>query len=471
MQKIQIVLFLICLPFLNIYAQKRIFTFDLESSAGYISPGHIPFWLRADQFGSIPLNNGSLSFIGSVRKDYDSDRKKFFDWGVSAEGRANVGNRSNFTLIEGYAKVRLSVFEISAGRSKEIMGICYTSLSSGSFSVSGNALGIPKVQISIPEFYTIPFFGRLFAFKGNYAHGWIGEASLNMDSVIFKVGTYLHQSSFYGRFGKPEWKFKLYGGFNHQVLWGHENISYGDSYAFSTFKTYMYVIRGGTYLDGNTRLGDHLGSIDLGFEYEFKNVRLLVYRQNIYEAGALYYLANIRDGLNGLSLTHTNYSRKGFQWKKILVELFYTKSQGGETWSVPRPSGPEDYYNHYQYLQGWSYKGTGIGNPFIVPRTYTREGLPSNPLQYFISNRVAVFHFGYEGSIDNWDFILKTSYSLNYGTYATITQFPETKQFSAFLDASRELKNGLNLGFTAAFDVGELYYDGYGVLVRVRKEF
>jgi hypothetical protein len=35
--------------------------------------------------------------------------------------------------------------------------------------------------------------------------------------------------------------------------------------------------------------------------------------------------------------------------------------------------------------------------------------------------------------------------------------FPETKQFSAYLDTSRELTNGLNLEFTGAFDVGELY--------------
>ncbi len=351
------------------------------------------------------------------------------------------------------------------------MGLCDTSLSSGAFAVSGNALGIPKVQISVPEFYSLPFFGRLFAFKGNFAHGWIGKASMNMDSTILRVETYLHQSSLYGRFGKPEWKFKLYGGFNHQVLWGNEKESYGLGYAFSPLKTYLYVIRGGTYIDGNTRLGDHLGSIDLGFEYDFKNVRLLAYRQNLYEAGALYYLANISDGLNGLSLVNKKQSNKGFKWEKILFEVFYTKSQGGESWSVPRPSGPEDYYNHYQYLQGWSYQGIGIGNPFIVPRNSTKEGLPSDTYQYFISNRVAAFHFGYEGSIDYWNFILKTSYSLNYGTYATISQFPETKQFSAYLDVSRELKNGVNIGLTGALDKGELYYDCYGVLVRVGWRF
>lgn len=186
-----------------------------------------------------------MSIIGSVRKDYSSDRNKFFDWGAAAEGRANAGNKPNLILIEGYGKIRLGVFEIRAGRSKEIMGLCDSSLSSGSFSVSGNSLGIPKVQISIPEFYSLPFFGSLFAIKGNFAHGWIGQASMNMDSTIVQVGTYLHQSSFYGRFGKPSWKWRLYGGFNHQVLWGNENISYGNSYAFSPLKTYLYVIRGG----------------------------------------------------------------------------------------------------------------------------------------------------------------------------------------------------------------------------------
>jgi hypothetical protein len=60
---------------------------------------------------------------------------------------------------------------------------------------------------------------------------------------------------------------------------------------------------------------------------------------------------------------------------------------------------------------------------------------------------------------------------LNYGTYNTIESFGEQKQFSAYLDASRNLKNGLNIGFTGAFDVGELYYDSFGAMVRVGKSF
>src|SRR5664280_35768 len=256
MKRIRIILLLLLLLFspLNLNAQTNRFSYSLGSSAGYITPGQVPFWLRSNQFGNIPIDNASLSLFGAIHKDYNKSRTRIFDWGASAEGRANIGDRSNLILIEGYAKVRISIFEIRAGRSKEITGLCDTSLSCGSFSVSGNTPGIPKVQISIPEFYSLPFFGRLFAFKGNFSHGWIGKASMNMDSTILRVGTYLHQLSLYGRFGKPEWKVKLYGGFNHQVLWGNEKESYGPGYAFSPLKTYLYVIRGGTYIDGNTCL-------------------------------------------------------------------------------------------------------------------------------------------------------------------------------------------------------------------------
>jgi hypothetical protein len=489
MKKIWIISLLLLFSLLTINAQKRNFSYDLGSSAGYITSDHVPFWLRSNQFGSIPLDNASLSLIGAVRKGYDTTKIRILDWGAAVEGRANIGNKSNFTVIEGYGKLRISVFEIRAGRSKEIMGLCDTSLSSGAWAVSGNALGIPKVQISIPEFYSLPLFGELFAFKGNYAHGWIGETSMNLYGNVLQIETWLHQKSLYGRFGKPEWKFKLYGGFNHQAFWGNEKDYYGDIFTLSPIKTYIYVITGkgyGTNFIPSSRIGNHLGSIDLGFEYEFKNVRLLAYRQNIYDAGALYYLANIRDGLNGLSLVNRHYTRNGFQWRKLLVEVLYTKNQAGELWSRFVPSGDESYFNNDQYIEGWSYKGIGIGNPFICSRASTREGLPSDPGDYFINNRVTAFHFAYEGSVREWDFILKTSYSMNYGTFGTSEVghtlgktrtlpmygiFSETKQFSGYLEANKELRKGLNLGFTGAFDVGELYYNSVGVLVRVAKSF
>jgi len=181
-----------------IRAQGTNIHYTIEASGGYISPGHIPFWMRSNQFGSIPLDNASMGFMGSIHKDYDNKNKKLIDWGASVEGRVNVGNKSNFTLIEGYGKIKVSVFEFKAGRSKEITGLCDSSLSSGAFAVSGNALGIPKVELSIPEFYSIPIFDKLFAFKGNYVHGWIGDIPVNMlDGSERSLKTFLHQKSLY----------------------------------------------------------------------------------------------------------------------------------------------------------------------------------------------------------------------------------------------------------------------------------
>jgi hypothetical protein len=67
--------------------------------------------------------------------------------------------------------------------------------------------------------------------------------------------------------------------------------------------------------------------------------------------------------------------------------------------------------------------------------------------------------------------VLKTSYSMNYGTYVTSDLFEETRQLSTYFEANRELRNGLNLGFITAFDAGDLYYDSFGLLLRLSKSF
>lgn len=470
----------------TVNGQDGNYNFNVQTLGGYTTPGVIPFWLRSNQYGSIPLDEASLSLIGSARKDYDFSKDNLFDWGASFEGRANLGQGSNLTLIEGYGKIRLSIFEFRAGRSKDLMGLCDTTLSSGSLAVSGNYLGIPKVEIYVSEFFIIPILGQLLAFKGNFSHGWLGEVWMmqswnRRDSVL--ANTYLHQSSFYGRLGNPEWKFKLYGGFNHQAVWCNGQDFYNDDFTLSFLSTYLYVITGKRYSNGSIqseRLGNHLGSIDIGFEYKFKKVKLFLYRQNFYETGALAYLANIQDGLNGISVEKMQNRTKSVSWNKLLFEFLYTKSQGGAPWSPSSPSGSESYYNHGQYINGWSYGGIGLGTPFITARTDTREELPSYPTQYFINNRLLAFHIGGEGSVEDLNYTIKASWSRNYGTYLTGNEvleagipnagaygiFGEQDQFSTYLELGRELRNGLNLGCIAAFDYGELLYNSFGIFIK-----
>lgn len=471
-------------------SQEKKIDINLEAQGIYTSSGTVPFWFRSNQFGSIPEDGISASIIGRIEKRYDSSSKRLFDWGFGVEDRLNAGANVKSILTEAYGKVRLSIFEFKAGRSKEFMGLTDSVLSTGAFPISGNALGIPKVQISIPEFWSIPVFGKLFAIKGNFAHGWIGTIPIKLtQSLVSENYTFLHQKSLYGRIGKPEWKWKLYGGFNHQVFWGNEKNIYGDKWTLSPWETYWYVITGkpyGTSDVARSKIGNHLGSLDFGFQYDAKNWRLLVYRQFFYDEGALFHAANLLDGLNGISIVNKAKSSSAVQWNRMLFEVLFSKNQAGETWSPVTPSGDEDYYNNYVYSEGWSYKQIGLGTPFIENRKYIRTDLPTDPQDYFINNRVIAFHYGIAGSFKEWSVLSKISYSLNYGTYGTSEPghslgshhyppayglFGEVDQFSGYLEISKALKNGYRFGAAAAGDIGNLYYNSAGIILKISKSF
>jgi hypothetical protein len=479
--------------FLSVFTlcgQDAMHYFRIETLGGYTTPGAIPFWMRSNQFGSIPLEGASLGLIGSFSKEYDQETGKFFDWGASFEGRVNLGKGSNLSLTEGYGKVRLGIFEIRAGRSKKITGLCDTTLTTGSWTISGNSPGIPEVDLSVRDFRSLPWFGQMFAFKGNFSHGWMGD--LQMARYILHdtlmITSYLHQKSFYGRFGRPEWRLKLYGGFNHQVVWGNEQDYYLDDYTLTSLQTYYYVVTGKKYSNGyiqSERQGNHLGSVDLGLEYRFNTVTLFIYRQSFYEAGALSKLANIQDGLNGISLINADPGAKRTFWKRFLVEFLYTRNQAGEPWSPETGSPYEPYYNHGQYITGWSYNGTGLGNPFITTRAYIRSDLAVHPDEYFVNNRVMVLHLGSEGSVSNISYRFKASWSKNYGTYLTTDEeqstdlqdpgsygiFGEQDQFSAFLELNKKLGNGFDIGIAGAFDAGQLYYNSTGIFLKASYSF
>jgi len=471
--------------------QDSTYNFTVQTLGGYTTPGLVPFWLRSNQFGSIPIDGASLSFIGAARKDFDLSKDKLFDWGASFEGRANLGKGSNLTLIEGYGKVRLGIFELRAGRSKKITGLCDTTLTSGSWAISGTNLGIPEVELSVRDYWTLPILGELFAFKGNFAHGWMREKEMERYILhdTLSLVSYLHQKSFYGRFGKPSWKLKLYGGFNHQVVWGHEQEYYLDDYTLKPTDTYFYVITGRKFTNGyiqQERQGNHMGSIDLGIEYQFTNLRVTLYRQSIYEAGGLAHLANIEDGLSGLIFENLNFKSQTSGWEKLLLEFLYTKKQSKDSWSpYADVVSFESYYNHGQYIQGWSYDGLGLGTPFITSRSHIRKDLAYDPSDYFVNNRVMVIHLGSEGSFRNLNYLFMASWSNNYGTYHTASPedaeglddigeygfFGTKNQLSTRLELHKNLNSGLNLGLAGAFDTGSLYYNSFGIFMSISYSF
>jgi len=183
--------------------------------------------------------------------------------------------------------------------------------------------------------------------------------------------------------------------------------------------------------------------------------------------------------LNGISIINRKTQDKKYIWDKILFEFLYTKNQAGAVGS-PDTASYDPYFNHWQYIEGWSYLSQGLGTSFINTRKHIRAELATHPLDYFVNNRIKVYHFGVEGTIAQTKYVLVGSYSKNYGTYRTTDEeqsaisldpgafglFGEKKQFSGYLELDRRIKDNFKLGLVGAFDVGELYYNSYGVFLR-----
>ena len=475
------------------YSQESKYSGGVSTLLGYTNPNIVPFWFRANKAGSLPLAGASASVLCNAKRDYLISRKrKLFDWGGSVDIRfnANTSIKTDFQIIESYLKGRFSIFQLKAGRSKDIMGLVDSTLSTGAFSVSGNALGIPRVELSIPNYFTLPVLWKTLAFKGNFSHGWLGNIYTEF-ADHGNIYSYFHQKSLYGRFGRENWRLKFFGGFNHQVFFGNERDVYGPKWTMSEFDTYQLVVLGqSTNMKGIevSKVGNALGSVDMAFQYEFKKFRLKAYHQFFYDVGALYYLANVRDGLSGISFTNmkSGVSKKSsFRLNKMLVEFFYSMDQAGYPWSKKTKSGDEDYYNNYYYTEGWSYKGAGLGNTMIPAYHSMRSDLPHANWNYF-SNRVAALHLGVDFSIKSIDFILKSSYSINQGTFATSVYgrstgkikmvpiygiFPETEQYSGYLEANKKLKKGLSINLALATDIGGVYYNSFGVHFGLKRSF
>jgi hypothetical protein len=482
--------------FFNLFAQsdevKREIKYSAEIGTILSTNGETPFWLRANQYGIVPSQSPIVTLRGTISSDYkkaitkeDQYKLSKFDWGYGLNVVANVGKENQVLIPEAYAKAKYGAFEIYAGRRKEIIGLVDTTLSSGSYIWSGNALPIPKVQISTPNFVPLGFTKGFLSFKGNYAHGWFENSRTDVKNF------YLHQKSLYFRLGKPDWKFHFYGGFNHQVQWGGE-LLFPDPTGYlskngklpSSFNDYIGMVTGRSLAvegdtskfagnDAGNRSGNHLGTVDFGFDFIIDNLKILVYRQNIYETGMLFYLSNITDGLHGISLTNNRGSIKN-KISKITFEYLNTNSQGGANGADQlngRLRGMTDYFNQGQYLDGWSYYGKGIGTAFLMPlprvdRTKSLERL-------FYNNRVQAFYLAINAILrQTLDVKINFSYTQNSGAYyAPFTK--ELSQFSGKITSELPLryKRKTYLISSLSFDSGEVVGDNLGAYIGLKTEW
>jgi hypothetical protein len=304
---------------------------------------------------------------------------------------------------------------------------------------------MPKIEIVVNEYWHPKFLGQFLGFKGNFVHGFFEQGRQNVSQV------YLHQKSLYGRIGKPNWPIKFYGGFNHQAQWGGSKRylkNYkpsGGGLPTNILNDYFSVIiakslagAGGdtaTYgvNEGFNRLGNHLGSLDVGMELEGNFGKLLFYRQSVYEDGSLYYLNNITDGLHGISYS-TN-RKRGLL--KIVFEYLNTTSQGGSEFDQRlNIRGFDNYFNNGIYPEGWTYLGKGMGTPLMTLDSET--DLNASKDVFFDNNRVETFYLGAEAMIGENRLVFRGSLTNSMGNFGS-EYVPVKKQIALGLQWERQI--------------------------------
>tara|TARA_X000001036_G_scaffold401858_1_gene407246 strand:+ start:425 stop:1672 length:1248 start_codon:yes stop_codon:yes gene_type:complete len=289
----------------------------------------------------------------------------------------------------GESFVQSKVFNntyIKAGRYyKDFSSYLNDSLSTGSILISNNAEPIPKVGIiSSYKFKET----QNFDFNFGISHAVLAK------SKFYKTAPMIHEKFIYLNYSKDQNEFSM--GFVHEAMWGGSTEEYGDFP--DSFKDFFKILisADGPLLPGEAHanaLGNHLGIWDFYYKRTISEKELKLYYQHFFEDTSGLRFDNGSDGLWGMELSNV------IKNTDILIEYLNTMNQDSNP-----PYVNENYYNHYQYKEGWSYKGYSIGNPFID----YKQNNPSKVLHVGVSNNKPK-NFSYKlllsRKIDSSDFI------------------------------------------------------------------
>ncbi len=454
----------------------------VEAGGLFSSSGITPYWLQTNQYGIVPKSAPTALLIAGVQADYrggNGPYRRRADWGYGLEVVGQGGSTNRVILAEGYLKARLGVFELSAGRRRQREGLAESPLSSGSFIWSGNALPLPQVELSIPDYAPLGFTRGLVAVRGSFAHGWFGRST-------YVSNSFLHRKAIYVRLGKPQSRVRLHGAFTHYSQWaGYAPFLESDpTSSFSgqianSVDAYVNVVvpvktnrlknlaKFTTY-DQN-RVGDHRGSADMAVEIRLNHGSIFAYQQHFYDIGRkLYNLRNIEDGLYGVRFQDTRPNRL---FQDVVIELFNSGSQGVFQFGKVLGGEAENYFLNGQYPEGWSYRGRTIGTPFMSQSADVDPALPRisfggptlageliEGVYGINNNRVWALHTGLSGNFGReWGYTAKASYSRNYGT--TTIFFPaNTNQLSTLVSITKAMNwlAGSTLLVSVGYDEGKL---------------
>ena len=388
----------------------------------------LSYWHQVNRLGVL-TNTPSISF-SLIRK------KQSLEFALKS---IIYNNKWNKSLIQiGYLSKKINDYELKIGRWNEKL-TSESILSTGSLIRGNNTIPIPQITFLLPNYKKIQMLKTQFFIKGGYSHGWLSKGS-------YIKAPFLHEKYFYLKKHFNN-QVELEVGIFHEAIWGGQTIEYG--LQPQNFSDYLRVVFGQSgskdaYLGEQINvLGNHLGIWDVSIKKIYHSKQYKFYFQHPFEdkSGAFQYFfdelkqfkipKNSFDGLVGFELNHKD--RKLFS--TLVYEYLNTMHQSGSLSASKSDStyGRDNYFNHYIYQSGWTYKNKIIGNPlFSVGNSKSKNQI------YIINNRIKSHHIGVSGYLkSNLRYKILLTKSKNYGTYDDRENFTGNEKKYQFY-------NGLN---------------------------
>lgn len=434
----------------------------LKSSVYGGTAGSLPFWFYANVDGTV--DPSGANWLNELSAEHNLlDREGFtIDMGGNAVFRLSDNSSIHFTEL--YLRARAFGLQLEAGRFPQPIGLNNHELSVGSMMVSRNAIPVPRISLSTPEFMDVPFLNGHVQYKGLFTHGWMEE-----DRRV--SNPYLHQKYLYLRVNAGP--FSGTGGLVHNVIWGGNSPTLGR--LPQSFGDYLRVITGrAASVSSNAPgadianvIGNSIAAYDFGLTYEQDTYSLSLTRMFYLEDKVSTRFRSPWDGVWGLNLKLKD---EHSLVKALTYEHINTKNQDAKNFEL---IGRRDYYDHGQYP--WVYENRTIGIPLILFDGNT------------ISNNVLVgHHFGIKGEITSKvSYTGFFTYSRNYGIqhdWVSSGDFDDSipkdrediipreqfreDQYSMMLgfDYRPSSVDNITLNLKLSADLGELYEDNFGLM-------
>ncbi len=420
-----------------------------------------PFWNISNQHGKYSLNPYG-GIVGFSIEAVDSSKSFLrFDYGLECfyPGAREAG----FKIHQGYAAIKTSLLTFWAGRKEEVIGNQDSILSTGGSVWSANARPMPKLVLATPGYVDVPFTKGYVEVNGSLAHGWFEE-----DRYVKNL--YMHQKHAHVRFG-GDFFINASVGLIHFAQWGGESPNPRFGVLPSGWDAYkkVFVVKEGDPGAVDTgevinKLGNHLGARNYRIDYKHERFTTSFYFQTIFEDNSGFSKPFYKDGVKGLVIRTKDSDRLV---NHIVMEYIQTTWQSGSVHDISdsiKLVGDDDYYNHYIYLSGWSYKWFTLGTPLITSPVY----YGNNTRLY--NNRVMALHVGLGGVIGGLDYRTFFTYSTNKGTYKKPSS--QRNQFSWYLETTLPaIWQGIDLNIMLAADIGQMYGNNLGVNLLLKRTF